>query len=89
MGSSLDSPGDRPEDDSMDGWRSKVEERLGALERDVAVIRSNYVTKADLQALEAKILKGMNVQTWRFVTFVTGVAALLVSATYFIATQVR
>ncbi|HEX8611441.1 MAG TPA: hypothetical protein VF800_09160 [Telluria sp.] len=35
----------------------KILERLVDVERDVAVIRSNYATKEDLAALEARILK--------------------------------
>jgi hypothetical protein len=66
----------------MDRWQEKVEARLTALERNVAVIRSNYVTKEDLN-------KEINVQTWRLITFVCGFGAVLVAATYFIATHAR
>jgi hypothetical protein len=66
----------------MDPWQEKVEARLTALERDVAVIRSNYVTKEDLH-------KEINAQTWRLITFVCGFGTALVAATYFIATHTR
>ncbi|MGB9991644.1 hypothetical protein [Pseudoduganella rhizocola] len=59
-----------------------IELRLRKLEEDVAVIRSNYVTKEDLY-------KAMHSQTWRLVTFVCGFNAALVGATYYIATHVR
>jgi hypothetical protein len=66
----------------MDPWQEKVEARLTALERDVAIIRSNYVTKEDLH-------KEINAQTWRLITFVCGFGTALVAATYFITTHVR
>jgi hypothetical protein len=66
----------------MDPWQERVEARLTALERDVAIIRANYVTKEDLQ-------KVINAQTWRLVTFVCGFGTALVAATYFIVTHTR
>jgi hypothetical protein len=66
----------------MDPWQERVEARLTALERDVAIIRANYATKEDLQ-------KVVNAQTWRIVTFVCGFGTALVVATYFVATHAR
>jgi hypothetical protein len=82
MARSLDGDSDQPDDGGMDTWQEKVEARLTALERDVAVIRSNYVTKEDLH-------KEINAQTWRLITFVCGFGTALVGATYFIATHVH
>jgi len=42
-------------DDTTSEWRSSVERRLGSLETDVAVIRSNYATKEDLARLETRM----------------------------------
>jgi len=58
-----------------------IESRLRKLEEDVAVIRSNYVTKEDLY-------KAMNSQTWRLATFVCVSNAALVGATYYVARYV-
>ena len=85
----LDTDSPPPEDEGMEARLLKVEERLAAVERDVAVIRSNYVTREDLQALQVALFKELNAQTWRLVTFVCGFGTALVAATYFIATQVR
>lgn len=59
-----------------------LEQRLVAVERDVAVIRSNYVTKEDLH----REIAGL---TWKLVTFVCGFGTALVAATYFIVTHTR
>lgn len=77
----------------MDTETTNPNERLAAIERDVAVIKSNYVTKEDLfrelSATKGELLQELNRQTWRFITFTTGVATFLVSATYFIATHAK
>lgn len=66
----------------METEAEKIEVRLSALERDVAVIKSNYVTKEDLQ-------RELNAQTWRFVTFVAALNSFLVGAIYFLAAHFR
>lgn len=87
----LDKDGEPPDDGGMEARVQKLEliaektsERLGAIEKDVAVLLSRsdgFATKADLhQAIDA--------QTWKFVTWVTGMGAVLVAAVYFIARNV-
>lgn len=82
----------------MDTDTAKIDERLGVIERDVAVIKSNYATRDDLYAMkeelrsqvhgvEKMLLQEMNRQTWRFITFMSVLSTALVSATYFIATH--
>jgi hypothetical protein len=70
----------------METETESIEARLGALERDVAVIKSNYVTKEDLH-------RELHAQTRRLITFVTTFVCvfngLLVTATYFIATHAK
>jgi glutathione S-transferase len=39
----------------LESVTEKILERLSAVERDVAVIRSNYVTKADLAEVQATL----------------------------------
>jgi hypothetical protein len=89
MGDGLDSPDEQPDDCPMDERIDRLEklseqnaQRLTVLEQDVAIIRSNYVTKEDLH-------KEINTQTWRLDTFVCGFGTALVAATYFIATHAR
>ncbi|GAB3446594.1 hypothetical protein NX773_21605 [Massilia solisilvae] len=89
MGRSLDTNDGQPEDGRMEERLDKVEQRLAVLERDVAVIRSNSVTKEDLHREIGAVLREMNAQTWKILTFVAGFGTVLVSATYFIATHTK
>lgn len=43
----------------LESVAENTSEHLATIERDVAVIRSNYATKADMAASEATILKWM------------------------------
>lgn len=60
----------------------RLEADMATVKTDVAVIRSNYTTKEDLH-------REINAQTWKFVTYTTGLfvtaGSALVAATYFIA----
>lgn len=64
---------------------AKLESAMNLVVTDVAVIRSNYTTKEDLH-------KEINAQTWKFVTYITGlfvtISSALVAATYFISKHV-
>jgi hypothetical protein len=82
---SVDNGGGPPDDPYMEERVKKLEdqvskatERIVNIERDVAVMRSNYATKEDLH-------KELRDQTWKLVTFVCSFGTALVAATYYIA----
>lgn len=64
----------------MDDQVDKLEAAVAVIERDLAVMRSNYATKEDLQ-------REVGALTWKLVTFVCGFGTALVAATYFIASH--
>lgn len=77
---------DQPERSELDARVSRVEADIAAMKTDLAVIRSNYVTKEDLH-------REISAQTWRLVTFVSAFASsfgiALVGATYFIVSHLK
>ena len=92
----IDSGGEPPDDDLMEERVKKLEdlvertgERIVNIERDTAVVRSNYSTKDDMAKLGLAMQAEINTQTWKLVTFVCGFGTALVAATYFIATHIK
>ena len=88
--------GQLPDNEDMDARVTKLEalaektgERLVVIERDVAVIKSNCATREDLQAAKADLHKAMNDQTWKIITWMTGISTALVAATFFLARFVK
>jgi len=64
----------------------RLELAVSGIEKDVAVIKSNYATREDLH-------KEISSQTWKLVTYVTSlfitISSALVAATYFIAQHAK
>lgn len=67
---------------SFDARLVRVESAVETLKIDVAVIRSNYVTKEDL-------IKAMLDQNWKYLTWLTGICTALTVAVYSIARYVH
>lgn len=68
-------------------------ERLCELATELAIIKANYVTKADLlemgMSLESKMYKSNSELMWRLITFVCGFNGALVTAIYLFAKYVH
>lgn len=68
----------------METRLSAVEHSLAAVHADVAVIRSNYATKEDVSQVSVDLLREMNSQTWRLVTWVTAAMGVYSGLIYLI-----
>ncbi len=87
--SQVASGGDPPDNGGMEIRIAKLEsiaektgERLASLERDIAIIRSNYATREDLH-------KAINDQTWKIIGTMVTFGTLLSGIVFFIARNVR
>lgn len=74
--SAVASGAEPPHDGGMDG----IEQRLRAVEQDVAAIKSSMATKADV----TEIYKAINAQTWRLLGALIALAAVVVASAKFI-----
>ncbi|MEO6919225.1 MAG: hypothetical protein ABI171_09495 [Collimonas sp.] len=74
------------------GYDANMETRVMKLEEFVTDARDRLTrieTRLDQTATSAEMHREMTDQTWRLVTFVCGFGAALVTATYFMATQIK
>jgi hypothetical protein len=87
----LDKGGEPPDDGSMQKRVEKLEADLATLKTDVAVIRANYATRADItgeaSSIRAELHREIGAQTWKLISFVCSFGAALVGVTYFIFTH--
>jgi hypothetical protein len=74
---------------AVDTRFAAVDGRLHALEIDVAVIRSNYATKADVLAVSEKIAKMESTVLKWFIGTAISIAMVAASATLALATLLR
>lgn len=63
----------------------KVGERLATIERDLAVVKSNYGTKEDIKALGAEFHRELHATTWK----VIGAMGLICAAVFWMARNIE
>ena len=73
----------------LEALAEKTGERLGVIEKDVAIIKSNYATREDIAALRGDVHKIVNEQTWKIIAWMSGISTGLVAATFFVAKFVK
>ena len=73
----------------LESLAEKTSERLGAIEKDVSIIKSNYATKEDLALLKADVYKAMNDQTWKIIGAMITFGTLLSGIVFYVARNVR
>lgn len=73
----------------LESLAEKTSERLGAIEKGVSVIKSNYATKEDLALLKADLYRAMNDQTWKIIGAMITFGTLLSGIVFYIARNVR
>lgn len=59
LGKQIDSSGEPPDDGGMEKRVEKLESELTAIKVDLAVIKDNYATKADLHEMTSSLIKWM------------------------------
>ncbi|MCP4615975.1 MAG: hypothetical protein GY844_06025 [Bradyrhizobium sp.] len=66
-----------------------IENAVAELKTDVAVIKSNHSTRADVSEVSSQLRKELNDQTWKFIIATLGISSALTAAVFFIAKNVK
>lgn len=66
----------KPRDNGGEPPMNTLEDRVRNLETDIAVIKSNYATKADIADLRSELHKSISSQTKWLAATIIGVAAI-------------
>ena len=72
----------------LEALAEKTGEQLTAINKDLAVVRSNHATREDIATRE-DLHKAINEQTWKIIGTMVTFGTLLVGAVFFIARNVR
>lgn len=66
-----------------------TKEDLAGVRADLANLKANCATKADVLSAKSELYIAMNAQTWKFVSWTTGMMGMLVATVYFVARNVH
>ena len=73
----------------LEALAEKTGEQLTAINKDLAVVRSNHATREDIATLRGDVHRLINEQTWKIIGATVTFGTLLVGAVFFIARNVR
>ena len=68
---------------------SATKEDMASIKADLANLHANGATREDVLSAKSELYIAMNAQTWKFVSWTTGVMGMLVAAVYFVARNVH
>ena len=69
----------------LEAAAEKTTERLGTIERDLAVVKSNYATKEDIKNLGMEFHRELHATTWK----VIGAMGLICAAVFWMARNIE
>ncbi len=69
----------------LEAAAEKTVERLATIERDLAVVKSNYATKEDIKSLAADFHRELHATTWKLI----GAMGLICAAVFWMARNIE
>lgn len=76
--------GGEPPESSLERRVAKLEKGMSVIETDIAVIKSNYATKADIAELKSELTNAIIVQTRWMMGFMATTAGISLAAAKFL-----